>query len=354
MKTVMRFFPLYSLVIISATFIGCYTEFAASESNGYSDDGYYADTDTTFDEEGTVIVNNNYYLDDDYRRSRFRLSFNYYYPSYHSSWIAGYYYSYYDDPYWGWHRPWWWYHHYPHYTIIYPNPWWPPIYDPWYPYPYYPVAVYYPPYYNPHSYGYNPPADPGRIRGNGSTRDPRDPGDRNKPIPPPVTPGTTIATGTPPSREHNRVDRIDPADDTKTDNRPWWEKVKARPDAGEKKTDRVASDRTPPRDDRTVSQPPVKDMPRDDRRVSTPPPVKIKPRDDRKDNEDAKSKKPTYNPSKKSVPHNEGRRVERPRDDRRSYTPPPAKQSPPQSASPRSGGGSSGGSNNGGGRKRAD
>ncbi|MEW5798159.1 MAG: hypothetical protein AB1728_04045 [Bacteroidota bacterium] len=352
MKAVTRFLPVFFFVLVSLPLSGCYTELATNE---YADDEYYAGSDTTYDQEGNVTINNNYYLDDDYRRSRFRLSFNYYYPSYHSSWIAGYYHSFYDDPYWGWYRPWWWYHYYPQYTIIYPNPWWPPIYDPWYPYPYYPVAVYYPPYYYPPVYGYNPPATPGKIRDNGSTRDPNNPGDRSRPIPPPTTPGTTVATGTTPPRERVTLDRVTPNDDTKTDEKPWWEKMRARPDAEGKPQRTVPTERTTPRDDRTVTPPPVRNTPRDDRTASTPPPTKIKPRDDRRGGDETKSSKPAYNPPKKSVPQNDGGRVERPRDDRRSYSPPPAQQPSSQSVPPpRSSGGNSGGSNSGGGRKRAD
>ncbi len=353
MKTVMRSFPLFLLTFIGISVSGCYTEFATSESGDYSDDEYYADTDTMYDDEGNVTINNNYYLDDDYRRSRFRLSFNYYYPSYHSSWIAGYYHSFYDDPYWGWHRPWWWYYHYPHYTIIYPNPWWPPIYDPWYPYPYYPVIAYYPPYYNPPVYGYNPPANPGRIRDNGSTRDPNNPGDRSRPIPPPSIPGTTIATGGAPTRERIPEVKARPVDEGRRDEIPWWKKVNT---SHPEKRSHVAdgAEQSVPRKDRIASPPPQKKVPTEDRTVYSPP-VKNKPKEDRRVDEGTKPKQPTNNPPKRYIPQDHGKSNERPRSETRSYSPPPAQQSPPQSAPPpRSSGGNSGGSNNGGGRKRAD
>ncbi|MBI2428545.1 MAG: hypothetical protein HYV29_07090 [Ignavibacteriales bacterium] len=347
----MRSFPVYFLMIIAATLTGCYTEFAASESSDYSDDGYYTDTDTTYDDEGTVTINNNYYLDDDYRRSRFRLSFNYYYPTYHSSWISGYYHSFYDDYYWGWHRPWWWYHHYPQYTIIYPNPWWPPIYDPWYPYPYYPGGVYYPPYYSPPQYGYNPPANPGRVRTDGSTRDPRDPGGRTRPIPTPTTPGTTIATGGTPARERIPEVKAIPVDERQREEIPWWKKVNSTSPPEKRARVVDGTDKQSPRDNRTMTSPPQKKAQREDQPAYTPP--KNKQREQKRVNEGA-TNKPAYNPPRRSVPQNEGKSSDRPREERRTYSPPPAQQAPPQSSPPRSNGGSSGGSGNGGGRKRAD
>lgn len=333
MKTAVKFLPL--IVIFSGVaFSGCYTELATTDNDG---DEYYANSDTTYDENGNVVINNNYYLDDNYRRSRFRVSFNYYFPSYHSSWIASYYYSYYDEWYWGWHRPWWWYHYYPYYTVIYPTPWWPPIYDPWYPYWYYPAVVYYPPYYYPPYYGYNPPVTTGRVRTDGSTRDQRDPGERARPIPTTPSPGTTVAAGGTEVRERIPTERATTINERERE-KPWWEKIGSAQQVEQRK--------------RVVDEPRRSEERTD--RAATPPPVRVKPREDRKVEEGTKNETPRYHPPRRSTPQNDQPPAERPRDERRSYSP-PQRQAPPPSSAPRSnGGGTSGTGQNNGGRKRAD
>lgn len=316
MKTVMRFLPLYVMAIV--IFSGCYTEFAAQE---YDDDQSYTASDTSYDEEGNVTINNSYYLDDDYRRSRFRLSFNYYYPTYHSSWIASYYYSYYDDPYWGWGSPYWYYDRWPYGCTYPPVVYWPPIYDPWYPYPHYPVVIYHPPYHDGPQYGYYPPSNPGRVRTGGSTRDI---GERTRAVSSPSAPATTVvATGAAPTRQRTTVQEVAPVNDRGRDNRAWWEKTNSRTEV---KTRQRVTEKTA----------------RESKSVYTP-------RESRK--EETQSSKPAYNPPKRSSSREEGKQTERPRESKRSYSPPQSQQAPAQS-SPRSSGGNSGSTSNGGERRR--
>lgn len=354
---------LLGLGLLSLT--GCYTQLATTE---YESEETYVESDT-LSEDGNVTINNNYYLDDDYRRSRFRLSFNYYYPTYHSSWLSGYFYSYYDDPYWGWGRPGWWY---PSYTVVTPWPWWPPYYDPWWPYgyhPYYPPVVYYP-IHHPHhdGWGGGVASPPSRPRPTGPTRDPNDPGGRPRPLP--TDPGTgPITTGggdrprppvaeVPPGGAINRprpteqvthdvpetapVTRPRPSEPVKTvvpeerprEEKPWWvrdkeEKREREPSA------RPASPSTPAPERRQRVT---------DERPASPSPAKqpsARPAERRRET----TSEPSAPPSKPS----------RPREERRTYSPPAPQSAPPASA-PRSGGGSSSGSSSGsgGGRKRGE
>lgn len=350
MKSVLNFLVIAAAVV---SFQGCYTEVATVERN---DDEYAYDSDTTY-ENGSTSINNHYYLDDDYRRSRLRVSFNYYYPSY-SSWIGAYYNSYFNDPYWGmYHRPSWYYDpfysNYPPYGwCYYPSPY----YDPWYPYPgYYPPIVYYPGYYPSPGYVYSPEPNPGRPRDGGSTRDPN-PNDRSRPIPPPTTStGLPVAGGNPETRQRDPI--VPPAEtrpikprETKRDpETPWWEKMK-----NDRPTRIVDSDSRP--DDRekgktSPSAPSNKNTPREDNPTYSPP-KKDRVVKDEQPVERPKRERPSYNPpSKKSVPKDEAKPVERKRETRQpSYNPPP-QSSPPASNPPRSNSGGSS-SSGGNGRKR--
>jgi hypothetical protein len=340
MKTVMTMFASVLLCVIGMLLSGCYTEMATQE---YSEERSYSDSDTAYEDE-QVTINNHYYLDDDYRRSRFRVSFNYYYPTYHSSWIAGYYNSYYNDYYWGMNRPWGWYH-YPGYVIIYPTPWWPPYYDPWYPYVYYPAVAYYPGYYPSPTYPNSPPQNPGRIRDNGPTRDDTNPDDRTRPVTGVgATGGTEVATGTPGVRiRDQRQPEAVTVKERPRNETPWWERQQ------QEKRQTESSDRT---SDRPVVR--QKEQRRTETDQSQPKSGGTRPqaRPAEKKNTDAPE---SVAPPKRQGSGNSGAKpAERPREERRSYSPPPSQQAPASSA-PRTGGGSSGSSGQSeGSRKRAE
>lgn len=324
---------------------GCYTELVTLEPSERAE--YY--TSDTVSEEGSTTINNHYYLDDEYRRSRLRVSFNYYYPSY-SSWIGGYYNSYFNDPYWGmYHRPYW--YHDPFMTICYGSPY----YDPWYPY-YYPT-VYYPVYY-PYPVYYNGTVTvatgnvPSRPRTDGPTRDPG--ADvRGRPLPTPVaTPGTPADQGT--------VTEL-PAHGPRPVREPekaWWEK-----DGTERPSITPVTRPTRPTN---IARPSIVNEPRrpaaNDPRVddAAPRPIRHPAADDPKTGDtparpvgrpttmppaqvDRPSETPAYTPpAKKPTQRNDGETA-RPRESSRpSYTPPSQPSTPPQSAPPRNSGGSAG------------
>jgi hypothetical protein len=322
MKNVIRIIPSFVFSIIVFSFTGCYTEFAAQENNN---DEYYANSDTTYDESGNVEINNNYYLDDDYRQSRFRLSFNYYYPSYHhTSWLANYYYSYYDDPSWGWGRP---YRYYDPwgYGCVYPYP----VYDPWW--PYYPPVVYYPiyyPVYDPYPVYANNPSNPPRIRNNGATRDPRDPSIRTRPIESSPSPAQTVAVGATSTRirESSEARPVD----KKRDEIPWW-----------KRNERDRSQR-----ENSVGSSGSQEARPIERKRN--PSAATSPTRSTRDNEARPIERRKDSPSVTSPPqrrsgNTESRPASRPSESQRPSYNPPAQSSPPASSAPRSGGGGSSG-----------
>ncbi len=347
MKSVLR---LFSFAVLVASFAGCYTELAKVEQNE-RDVAY--DSDSSY-ENGNTTINNHYYLDDNYRRSRFRVSFNYYYPTY-SPWISSYYFSYFDDPYWGMYsRPMWGYDpFYPHYGgCIYPSPY----YDPWY--SYYPPVAYYPGYYPSKIYGNNP-GTPNRTRTGGSTRDPQS-DTRSRPLPstaPTNDPSIPVTSTGTRLRDNGEALPVGTADKGRTPEKPWWEKINAdrparvadegRPTEIEKKGTRSPGENVP------VYTPPVRERPNptaDERPVEKPkntnpnytPSKGERPASDARPVERTKREEPRYSPPvKQSVPKDEARPVERPRQTRQpSYNPPPPQSAPPQSAPPRSSSGS--------------
>lgn len=333
MKNVMRFVSLLSLAIVGAIFSGCYTEFAAQESY---DSGSYVESDTTYDESGNVTINNNYYLDDDYRRSRFRLSFNYYYPSYHSSWIASYYYSYYDKPYWGWGHPYWYYDPW-RWGCVYPvyDPWWP-----YYPYPHYPVFVYYPVYYSPPIYVDNTPALP-KHRADGPTHGGPVMSDRSQPIA--VSGGGTTAVTLPKKRdsapEENPTTVTRPV---KTrEEAPWWEKnrtVNERP-AGDNPKRREAENSVRSGDRQNVN-------PQTQNRTGS----EAKPIGKRREQQQVYTLPSRGNNDRQSG----GSQPERRREYRQPSYSPPSNNSPAPSYSPPSGGGGRANGSGGSSGKRRD
>ncbi len=346
MKSVLKIF-LSAVSFIS--FSGCYTELATIER---SEPSVVYESDTSYDN-GTETINNHYYLDDEYRRSRLRVSFNYYYP-YSSSWIGGYYNSYFNDYYWGMsYRPAWYYD--PFYTVYPPYGWgyYPPHwYGPWY--PYYSPYVYYPSYY-PVAYGGTPSA-PGRSRDGGATRDPL-PENRPRPSSPGVPgSGTAVAEHAPADAEPATTPR-----GGRDSEIPWWEKVSnERPSRGNDSEARPADqDKKPVRDQRPADRetPNSRDearpaeRPKDEQSV-TPPVTKERPAREARPATRPKQRPPAYVPPGRQTPStDEARPAERPRESRQpSYSPPPQQSVAPQSTPPRSSGGSAPSSGNG--RKR--
>ena len=351
MKSVLSFFISAAVIVLYA---GCYTELAPVERN---DNDFAYDSDTTYDN-GNTTVNNNYYLDDNYRQSRFRVSFNYYYPTY-SSWISSYYYSYFNDSYWGmYHRPSWYYDpffsYYSPYGCLYPSPY----YDPWY--SYYPhggyYSGYYQGYYNPPVYANNPPS-PNRPRGDGPSRDPQlEP--RDRPIPAPSSPTETPSLGKDTNvRPRGPVEAI-PVKSPETRRAPekaWWEKLNterpvrvaddARPTENEKGN-------RPVRENTPTYTPPLNNNPNpstDDRPVHRPknnhptytPPRNSNPNDDSRPVERPKRNEQQYTPPvRHSTPGTEARPVERSHESRQPSYSPPRQSAPPAQAPARSGGGS--------------
>ncbi len=328
-------------------FSGCYTELATRETED-RDQSYASDTST---EAGNTTINNHYYLDDDYRRSRLRVSFNYYYPTY-TSWISAYYHSYFDNYYWGmYHRPSWYYDpFYSSYGWCYAPP---PYWDPWYPYPYpypvyYPPVVYYPVYYPSPVYN-DRPVTTDRPRTDGPTRDPIPGRDRptagNPPSVPSTGPITVGRTGT------WVPEGPKPPEGRRDTEKPWWEKV------SETKTTRVAEGEERPAPppatpgetrrilpaERPVNNQPVRDQPR------YVPPKKAE-RQDETAPERPKREEPRFTPPvKKNVPKEEPKSEERPRQPRQQHvSPPPQQQSPPAQSAPRSSGNSGSTSGNSG------
>ncbi|MHB1049128.1 MAG: hypothetical protein ACYC09_03530 [Bacteroidota bacterium] len=333
MKTVMTKVSPLLLFAAILSFSGCYTELATKE---YEEPYYATDSDTTYTEE-EIIVNNHYYLDDDYRRSRFRLSFNYYSPTYHSSWIGSYYSSYYDDYYWGLNRPWWWYH-YPGYVILYPTPWWPPIYDPWYPYPYYPPVAYYPTYYPYPSYPNTPGGNPGRIRDNGATRDNTNPGERSRPVGGVGTiPGTEVANGI---RVREPLPDAVTVKERPANDIPWWERQKEE----RKRTET---------DDRTAGRPTIRQKQPQRTDAGSNQPRKEGTRTQTRPAErKTRSVPESATPAQRNKEEKKSVTPQRSRQEQRSYSPPPSRQAPASSV-PRSGNSGSS-STSSGGRKRTD
>ncbi|GEM_PF-2808615 len=340
MKSVLKKIFVGTFALSGLVLAGCYTEVATRDTG--NDYPAYTESDTSVDGEN-ITINNHYYLDDDYRRSRFRLSFNYYYPSYHSSWIASYYYSYYNDWYWGWRRPFyyndWCYHPNPYW---YPGYVWNPYYDPYYyPYPY---------YYPSPVYGYTPPANPGRVRDNGPSRDITDPGGRTRPLPSAPSPGTTVASS-PRVHESVPVNEAQPAKGGRVrDEVPWWERAnKERP-----RTDNVGS-RAGNEEAKPI------DRRRESPSVATPKPKS--PKEEARPVERRRDNPRRYTPPRKDEPkqREEAKPVERPRERQQpAYNPPPKNNPPPPSYNPppqNDGGrtrGTEGNSGSSGGRKRAD
>lgn len=362
MKTVLRSTLTATALLLLA---GCYTELATIEPGEHHERDYPYATDTV-SENGNVTINNHYYLDDDYRRSRLRVSLNYYYPSYTSS-IGAYYGSYFDDNYWGmYHRPSWYYDPFsPWYCppVYYPSPY----YDPWY--PYYPPISYYPAYYPGYYSGTtNTPIQPGRPRSDGPTRDPNSsdrprPTSPNIPVAGPVTERPTVTEGRP-------VETTRPARQPET---PWWEKLP------NERPVRDPNGEARPTEGRPVTRPSGEERPvgsprptnggngAEDRPVTTTRPIPApegrpaerpvgttaSPRpsvgEDRPV-EQPKRPAPSYTPpppSHRPSGNDEARPAERPRESRQpSYTPAPH-SAPPQSTPPRS----SGGTGNGGRRR---
>ncbi|NUN69324.1 MAG: hypothetical protein HUU02_06390 [Bacteroidetes bacterium] len=336
MRTVLLF-----LSAISVMLAGCYTELATLEP---SDRTVYYESDTVTEGTATTI-NNHYYLDDEYRRSRLRVSFNYYYPSY-SSWIGSYYYSYFNDPYWGmYHRPYWY-----HDPFAYGWCGW-PYYDPWYPYP----VVYYPVYY-PYPVYYGGPVTvasgtaPSRPRTDGPTRDPgRD--ERDRPLATPV-PTPVVTTNGGPVNEPP-AERPRPA---RPPEKAWWEKEgderpaetpvnrPSRP-TNTTRPSNVNEPRRPAANDPGTGEAAPRPMPRpaanDPKTNDTPSRPVGRPAAPAQ--VDRPNDAPVYTPpAKKPTQRNDGETA-RPRESSRpSYTPPAQPSTPPQSAPPRNSGGSNG------------
>lgn len=336
MTTVMKKFSIVLFGTLALVLTGCYTQLATEEM---TDRESYDNSDSSYEQENGTIADQ-YYLDDDYRQSRLRISFHYYYPSYRTSWIAGYYNSFYDDYYWGWHRPLYW-NYYPGYTVIYPSPWWPPIYDPWYPYPYYYPSMAYYPYYYPYGSGGYKTAAAGRIRDTGPTRDTRDPSERIRPIQSPTT-GTEVVSGGSTVRERPSVEAVTPPEGNRTRNEvPWWEREKQERRAVES-SDRPA--------ERSAVRPSEKRRIENGQGQNTTgrKPAQTRPAERRK-----------VAPAESTTPSGNANGSKRngqstpPREERRSYSPPQRQSSPPASA-PRSNGGSTSSGNNGGSRKRGE
>ncbi len=319
MKLLIKKIAIPFLFLAGVMWSGCYTEVATR-----SYDGEYYDADVSSDttvNDSNVTINNNYYLDDNYRQSRFRLSFNYYYPSYyHSSLIGSYYYSYFDDPYWGF-GPRWSYFDYG-YGCIYPRPY---VYDPWWPY-YGGYYHHYPIYYQHPIYGYNPPTvDPGnRRRADGPSRDLPNVRERSRPIPTPTSPSPTVAS-TP------RVRESSPRDEGTTvaqprrsrDEVPWWKRNEGT------------------RNRESVNPPPAQNNPNKEAR----------PAERKRENQRA-----SVAPSRRNdAPQQQARPAQRQRENRQpSYSPPPQRSSSQPSYAPpaSSGGGRSRSSEGSSGRRR--
>ncbi len=328
MKNVMKKFTFAAAAAAVISFSGCYTQMISDDRN--YDDGY-AYSDTTNDG-GNVAINNHYYLDDNYRRSRFRVSFNYYYPTFHSSWISSYFYSYYDDPYWGfgspYYNPW----------ICYPSPW---VYNPpyWYPphwynpYPYWGYHHYPYWYYNPGPLTYSPPINNDkRYRNDGPERiNPRGEAPQERA---PITvgsPGISAPQNTDIGRREPIDERVPRETAQSVERRgnetPWWE--------------RRAKENTDQRAEReSVARP------REERRSKDVAPA---------ERQSQRQERPRY-----VVPKEQRQRDAdaKPREERRSYNSEPQRSNTPSYTPPaNNNGGNSreaGTSQSGGGRKRAD
>lgn len=308
-------------------FAGCYTEFAAadrSQQDDYTTD-YSSDTTAAGDQSA---IDNNYYLDDNFRQSRFRLSFNYYYPSYYPSVIGSYYYSYFNDPYWGWGPRW---SYYDYGGCIYPRP---VVYDPWW--PYYPV--YYPGYYHHYwgsSYGYaNPPVNTGnRKRADGPSHEYTSGADRSRPIQSPASPNTAVASA-PRTRESSPAREAVPAVRNRRaqDEIPWWkrqESERARASSGEVRQTNPARSSGEARKDQQTR--PAERQRRENVRMSNQPSLGTTPQQQEPKpavRQRESSRQPSYSPPQRSS--------------QPSYSPPPSSGNSGRSSS-------SGGSN---GRKR--
>ena len=158
------------LLLSGFFFAGCYTQMesvgneGSDRRNGDRDD--YTYNDSTNDQDSGATTADNYFNDDGYRSMRYRMSFDYYYPSRHM-WAAGvwfdpWYDGFYADPWDPWYRPGLWYP-----TIAYPYPYWSRGWG------------YYPHYGSAYGYGhwrgnnfpmYGTTIEPGRRRTTGNTR----------------------------------------------------------------------------------------------------------------------------------------------------------------------------------------
>ena len=247
MKTIRGFINLRHLLLAGFFFAGCYTQMesvgneGSDRRNGDRDDYAYSDSTSDQDSGGTVV--DNYFNDDNYRSMRYRMSFNYYYPSRHM-WAAGiwfdpWYDSFYADPWDPWYRPGLWYP-----TIAYPYPYW------------YPGWGYYPHYGPSYGYGhwrgnnyplYGAAVEPGRRRTTGSTRG-DDAGLRirggavapaTNPAPANATPGGVRTRDVPGSVAPATTDADRSTRRRSREEVPWWERAKSSPDRS-----RVADDNT--------------------------------------------------------------------------------------------------------------
>ncbi|MDD8016811.1 MAG: hypothetical protein PHP42_00410 [Bacteroidota bacterium] len=331
MKSVLKKYLLGVAAFGGLIFSGCYTEVSTLD-NDHQQYAYTDESDTTVTDKD-VTINNNYYLDDDYRQSRFRLSFNYYYPTYQPSWIAGYYYSYYDDWNFGWHQPF-----YYNDWCYNPHPYW---YHSWYYDPFYNPYPYY--YYHTPGYAYAPPSNPGRIRNNGPSRDAANPNGRTRSNPSIPSPGTAVATTspTPRVRETARDNDAQPVTTRRRAEVPWWE--------------RVNNEQQRTRDNEARNSGNAV-RPGERQRVDSGPTQGTKSGDARQNNRRRESS-PAYSPPARRNNSGDAKPAERQRGRReQSYSPPtqnrqPAYSPPPSNTGGRGRGGESSG---GGGRKRSE
>src|SRR5450759_3520314 len=237
MKTIRGFINFPHVLLAGFLFAGCYTQMesvgneGSDRRNGDRDDYAYNDSTNDQDSGGTAV--DNYFNDDGYRSMRYRMSFDYYYPSRHmwaaSVWFDPWYSDFYADPWDPWYRPGLWYP-----TIAYPYPYW------------YSGGGYYPHYGPTYGYGnwrghnyplYGSTVEPGRRRTTGSTRG-DDAGSRIRGGA--VAPGTNPAAGsaspgglrtrgipgsvTPATTDADRSTRRRSREEV-----PWWERARTSP-----------------------------------------------------------------------------------------------------------------------------
>jgi hypothetical protein len=362
MKTAAKTIYLFVFFLFGVFLSGCYTQLVVDERS--DNDDSYVESDTTNDGKN-ISINNHYYLDDNYRQSRFRMSFNYYYPS-HGSWMADYYYSYFDDPYWGMNRP---YYYNP--WCYNPPPW---AYNPfpyWYDdYYYYGYSHHYPGGYYPVASGmYVPGNDNERIRRGGSTRDPNAVRERN---PISVASPTGISkteTSAPRLREPvangNPNDEAQPLSGKRVrEETPWWERSKREESIRQREANPNRSG-----DGNSDARPVEQDRRRRNEQPTYTPPAKTNGSGDTEarpveQNRRRRNDQPTYTPPAKT--NGSGGSEARPRERERrqsTYNAPQRRTQPSYSPTPRTenrshgesnSGGSRSGGNSGGERRRAE